>query len=113
MSNRFPRVKSVVDRYGNVLFFVGGFLVDVFTLQRIDSKLDLIWQGSYLVLITGLILLETREDWGLWTPHRWIAGLWAHNVEALHFFYGGLLSNYCIYYFKSTTVSRSGIFLIL
>src|SRR4051794_30814571 len=106
------RAREFWNRWGNVLFFVGGFLFDVVTLQRIDSTLDLAVQALYLVVVGVLILLESREEWGLWHPSGRIAKVWHHNVEAVHFFYGALLSNYAIFYFKSSSASRSSIFIV-
>ena len=97
----------------NVLFFVGGFVFDAITLKRIDSVLDLLFQAVYLLVITVLLVWQSREELGLWTVSPRLAKLWHHNVEALHFCYGGLLSSYVIFYSKSSSFSRSSTFLLL
>jgi hypothetical protein len=110
---RIHTAKEFIVRNGNVLFFIGGFIFDTFTMVRIDCALDLVWQFVYLVVITALMIAQIRHAQGRWTPTGLIAKFWHHETEALHFCYGGLLSGYIIFYFKSTSFSRSLVFLTL
>lgn len=103
---------SWIQRNHNLLFFIGGFLFDAVTLNRIDNSLDLILQSVYLGTITGILVLQVRQHLGAWTPHPRLARVWSFNTEALHFLYGGLLSAYVIFYFKSASASRSAVFLM-
>jgi len=70
-------------------------------------------QCVYLVVVAFIVTHQLRYDRGLWHPSRWVERIWHHNIEVLHFIYGGLLSAYVIFYFKSSTFSRSSFFLIL
>lgn len=105
-------VCDLMKRYSNVVFFVGGFFFDAFTLIRIDSIIDLVIQSFYLLGITLIIMLQAHLEAGRWHPQGWMARLWQYESEIIHFFYGGLLSAYVILYFKSTGLSRSVIFLV-
>jgi hypothetical protein len=101
-------------RHQNVLIFIGGFLFDAVTLRRIDSWMDLMIQLAYLLGLTGLIVGQHKESTGLWHPSGRIGRVWAYNTEVLHFFYGGLLSNYVVLYAKSTAGPRAlGFFSLL
>ena len=100
-------------RYRNPLIFLAGFLFDAFTIIRIDNLADILIQAGYLAALTYLLVYQYREHGGLWSPGPRFARIWRYNVEALHFFYGGLLSAYTILYFKSTSFSRSVVFFVL
>src|SRR5262245_47386142 len=112
-----PRVLGaavrLLRRYHNAAIFVGGFLFDVFTVGPIDSWIDISIEVAYLTAVTVLLVLEHREEQGVWRPSPRFARLWHYNVEAMHFLYGGLLSINIVFYFRSTTGARPVIFLFL
>jgi hypothetical protein len=105
-------VRDLMKRYSNVVFFVGGFFFDAFTLIRIDSTIDLVIHSFYLLGITLIIMFQAYLEAGRWQPKGWMARLWSFESEIIHFFYGSLLSAYVVLYFKSTSLSRSIIFLV-
>lgn len=112
LTDKLKCLRDLTKRYSNVVFFVGGFFFDAFTLIRIDSIIDLVLQSLYLCGITLIIMGQAYLDAGRWQPQGWMGRLWSFESEIIHFFYGGLLSAYVVLYFKSTSLSRSIIFLI-
>src|SRR4030042_1117358 len=110
--DKLKLARNLMKRYSNVVFFVGGFFFDAFTLIRIDSIIDLVLQSFYLLGITLIIMLQAYLEAGRWQPKEWMARLWSFESEIIHFFYGGLLRAYVVLYFKSTSLSRSIIFLV-
>ena len=116
MSAVAGRLAGLRRRYAAVelvLFFCAGFLLDVFTLGRIDRPLVLFRQGFFLCALAGLLLLEHRHAVGLFVPQgRW-ARAWGFHPEAIHFLFGTLLSNFTVFYFKSAAGWLPGLFLAL
>jgi hypothetical protein len=108
-----PTLYHLVRRYHNILLFVGGFLFDVATLKRIDSWLDLGFQIAYLACLTFLLNFQHKQKRGLWRPGPRMERVWRYNVEVLHFFYGGLLCNYVVFYSKSSSGLRPLVFFVL
>jgi hypothetical protein len=105
--------KTFLTKHSNTIFFVGGFLIDAITLTRIDSWLDLLLQTFYLLAIAAIVVQQEKFDRGHWVPGPRMAKIWHYSVEALHFCYGSLLSAYVVFYFKSSTFTKSSVFLIV
>lgn len=103
---------DLARRHRNLLFFFGGFLFDVLTLDRIDAWLDLSIQFLYLAGIAVILDRQALQQLGLWQPAGPWVKLWEHNTAAVHFLYGSLLSAYVVFYSKSSTFSKSALFLI-
>lgn len=78
---------------------VGGFGFDLLTLGRIDQLWSLLQQGIFLILIFALLFLETREE----EKRRRFGPIWKYHGFLLQFMFGGLLSAYSIFYFKSAS----------
>ncbi|WNG38952.1 DUF2914 domain-containing protein [Archangium violaceum] len=107
------RVKDFRARHAKwelALFFFASFAYDIATLPRIDNRFVLTKQGVYLSVLSLLLLVELRWNWRE-EPPRWLARVWRFREDALHFFLGGLLSPYTLFYFKSASGLTAFLFL--
>jgi len=75
-----------------------GFLLDVFTLGRIDQLWSLGLQVIYIALIFIFLWMEQIP-----VERRKVVFFWKYYDFLLQFCYGGLLSAYSIFYFKSAS----------
>ncbi len=101
------------NRIFPVLFFIGGVIFDLITLDRIDSPFAIFSQLGYLSLAT-LLMLSFMEIWPTPEPSRWMVHkVWSARPLALHFCFGSLLSAYTIFYFKSASLVVSFGFLLI
>lgn len=113
MKDGLERLKNhekvlLARRFQNELFFVLGFVFDLFTLGRIDDGLNLISQFIYLFLSSFIVIYL-----GTQLQIRIVEKVGPYLNEALHFFLGSLLSAYSIFYFKSSSLSNSLIFMLV
>lgn len=83
--------------------FLLGFIIDNFTLTRIDQWLDNLILLSYL-LIAGL---------GIFLFHLFESRGWGHGFFpiAIQFAFGGLFSGYFVFYSRSASLASSWIFI--
>jgi hypothetical protein len=108
VKNRFNTIRPFLP----ILFFLGGFLWDTFSLKRIDNVTDNALLMVYLLILGASIILSTLMDrdrlsWGwLYKFRPWIPLL-------TQFLLGGLFSAYVVFYFKSASLASSLIFVIL
>jgi hypothetical protein len=95
--------------------FIGGFVVDILTVERIDSWFTIGQQVLYLTVIT-LALMQMFLDQarpapvteGMFVVRRWY---YRYRNALLHFFLGTLLNLYAIFFFKSSSLLVSFSFL--
>jgi hypothetical protein len=116
--SRLQRIKHYYEEHEQALdlgAFVGGFLFDTVTLDRIDSWFTIGQQAVYLVLI-AVILLQMFFAEGHPAPDlaRMSAGkrwYYDYRTALVHFLLGTLLSLYTLFFFKSSSLFVSFAFM--
>ena len=105
-----------------VVFFLSGVAYDTLTLSRIDRLFDNLILLLYLSLLGVLVVLTGRVQLGMvpqapegtqWSMLHGIQWARPHFTKALQFLLGGLFSAYTIFYFQSSSLTTSSIFLAL
>ena len=77
-----------------------GFVFDALTLKRVDTLWENIWILGHLIIVAifiALIHIKESEIGDEENPDK--AHFWYVNI--LQFFFGGLLSSYLVFYFRS------------
>jgi hypothetical protein len=101
--------------YTPAAFFFGGFILDLLTLGRIDDSSNWIMQLIYLSLsgslLVWLYLKPEIPESVLQT--KWKKFIFEYRTEAMHFCLGALLSVYTIFYFKSSSLVSSFVFILI
>lgn len=100
------------ERTTLILFFVGGFIWDSLTLQRIDHLYSNIILFTYLIcLVVSLYVFNLSDD------NHWEGTLLEKYEEyaplAVQFFLGGLCSAYVVFFFRSVSLTKTMVFFIL
>lgn len=96
-------------------FFTGGFLLDVFTLGRVDDLSNIIIFLFYLLLSLLVFLMELEilklggDHLGENHPFNLIN---TYKDEIFHFAQGALLSAFTLFFFKSASLSVSLVFML-
>ena len=104
------------DRFETYLpaaFFAGGFLLDVVTLGEVDDTSNILIFSVYLSLATVVLALELLGINSIQTNKNWLSKGFEYREEAFHFFLGALLSAFTLFYFKSSSLASSFIFLLI
>ncbi|MFP2929366.1 DUF2914 domain-containing protein [Pyxidicoccus sp. 3LG] len=99
------------EKWEMAAFFFGGFIYDVVSLSRIDDTLTLVQSFAYLVILSTLLLLEQRFPEGT-EPPKSLAKVWRWREDAVHFFFGSLLSVFMLLLFKSTSGIMPYLFIV-
>jgi uncharacterized membrane protein YfcA len=91
---------------------VGGFVFDAVTLKRVDAFWENVWVIGHIVLIaiTMLIVNKLENDPGdEKNPEK--IHFWLVNI--IQFLFGGVLSVFLVFYFRSSDLSVSWPFILL
>src|ERR1700689_3664406 len=96
--SRFERPISSIS-------LIGGFVFDALTLRRVDLFWDNLWIVGHLVIVTTcaiwLNLLDNTADEHGVRPEEDPQKLHFWLVNVMQFFFGGILSTYLVFYFRS------------
>ncbi len=95
---------------------IGGFVFDAVTLRRVDMFWDNFWVVAHLLVVAICIILINREEnegadavFNAKDPaklHFWL-------VNILQFFFGGLLSTFIVFYFRSAVLAVAWPFFLI
>ena len=103
---------SRFERPISSLSLILGFIFDAITLKRVDTLWENIWIAGHIIIVgifIALIHLIENEDENEKNPSK--AHFWFVNI--LQFFFGGLLSTFLVFYFRSTDIFVTWPFLLL
>jgi hypothetical protein len=116
LNQAYQRLQAFREQHAKAeiaAFFAAGFLFDILTLSRIDDVLTLVQQGSYLVVLAVLMIVDERYESGVAKPPRWLAPAWRFAEDAIHFFLGSLLSSFTLFFLKSSSGIAPLLFMVV
>ncbi len=94
------------------LSLIGGFVFDAVTLKRVDMFWENLWILGHLFVIAFCIILTNSLENAPGDeadPEKWHFWL----VNTLQFFFGGLISVFLVFYFRSAELSTNWPFILL
>ena len=118
MIESIKRIYFKYERHLSSLGLIAGFVFDAVSLERVDQFWENLWIGIHLIpaaiCIIAINILEskgTRPENAAPTNRREWLHFWL--VFILQFAFGGLLSAFLVFYFRSSTLATSWPFLLL
>lgn len=85
------------------LSLIAGFIFDIVTLKRVDTLWENLWiLGHLLIVGIFIILIHAKESESGDEANPGKAHFWYVNI--LQFFFGGILSTYLVFYFRSADI---------
>ncbi len=93
-------------------FFMAGFVLDYFASEEIANPYVLAQQFLYLTVIAFILSLEHLVESDSVQIER-LKKVWPYRGWLLHFFLGTLLNLYSFFYFKSSSVFSSILYVVV
>ena len=106
-----------LERPISSISLIGGFVFDALTLRRVDLFWDNVWVAGHLAIVTictvWINLLENKVGLDGVRPEENPQRIHFWLVNVMQFFYGGILSTYLVFYFRSATLTATWPFLVI
>jgi hypothetical protein len=115
MPNSFIQIRNWYARFARPISsvsLVGGFVFNALTLTRVDMVLENFWVIAHLLVVAVCIVwinMLGNENQAEKNPSK--VNFWLVNI--LQFFFGGLLSAFLVFYFRSSDLSNSWPFILM
>jgi hypothetical protein len=112
---RFNQVRTWYGKWErplSSLSLISGFVFDALALKRVDEFWENFWVIIHLLIVAAAILIANRvenEPGAEKNPEK--LHFWLVNV--MQFFFGGLLSTFLVFYFRSGSLAVSWPFILL
>lgn len=91
---------------------IWGFIFDAITLKRVDTLWENIWVLSHILIVAFfMILVHMKENEGENEKNPSKAHFWYVNI--IQFFFGGILSTYLVFYFRSADIFSTWPFILI
>jgi len=105
---------SKYERHISSSALVGGFLFDIFTLTRVDEFLENFWIIAHLLVAAiGIILLNLYEKKSTKHSSDNPTTIYLLLIISIQFAFGGLISTFLVFYFRSAALSTAWPFLLI
>ncbi len=115
MRNPLFHIRDLYARFErpiSSLSLIGGFVFDALTLKRVDQFWENFWVFGHLFIVAVcIVLVNLEEEEGIDPKDATKAHFWLINI--LQFVFGGILSTFLVFYFRSATLLVSWPFLLI
>lgn len=115
-ARRFGTWYARYERPISTVSLIGGFVFNALTLTRVDQFWENFWVAAHLLVVAVCIILINREEnegaqsiFNSHSPEK--LHFWLVNV--LQFTFGGLLSTFIVFYFRSAVLAVTWPFFLL
>lgn len=92
-------------------FFVGGFILDIFTLSEVNDLFSIIQQIIYLLITATILFFEYSLPKEYKPKNSILNSFWNYKKLIFHFCLGSLISIYSLYFLISSSFFTSLIFI--
>jgi hypothetical protein len=109
---RFSSVYARFEQPISSISLLGGFAFDAVTLKRVDTFWENAWVLAHLIVVAlCIVLLNRAENHGTDSQGEAESHFWFINI--LQFSFGGLLSTFLVFYFRSGSLRVSWPFFLI